>query len=168
MKHIDAVRGVHFQPVSYFGRTPDVPGDEDRITLPELMDEIEKTDRRKDQSGKSSARQMREFTVFIPRQLRQSWKRQTDESDRQIRSPRRHKPGLQLQYGKGRGRSGKGESLCFPKLVFEKARRTKEKERMTAMTRSRRSFGFDEFLHRIRTNLSEICYGISGCLECRS
>lgn len=34
------VRGVHFQPVSYFGRIPEIPKDEDRITLPELMDEI--------------------------------------------------------------------------------------------------------------------------------
>lgn len=35
------VRGVHFQPVSYFGRFPGVPADEDRITLPELMQLIE-------------------------------------------------------------------------------------------------------------------------------
>lgn len=32
-----AVRGVHFQPVSYFGRYPVPPADEQRITLPELM-----------------------------------------------------------------------------------------------------------------------------------
>lgn len=31
------VRGVHFQPVSYFGRYPEAPGDNQRITLPELM-----------------------------------------------------------------------------------------------------------------------------------
>jgi hypothetical protein len=36
------VRGVHFQPVSYFGRYADQPTDEDRITLPELMRAIEK------------------------------------------------------------------------------------------------------------------------------
>ncbi|CAG34994.1 radical SAM (seleno)protein TrsS [Desulfotalea psychrophila] len=35
------VRGVHFQPVSYFGRYPQAPGDEERITLPELMDLLE-------------------------------------------------------------------------------------------------------------------------------
>jgi len=34
------VRGVHFQPVSYFGRIPEIPKDEDRITLGEIMDEI--------------------------------------------------------------------------------------------------------------------------------
>lgn len=39
--HIEAVRGVHFQPVSYFGRVPKQPLDNDRITLPELMDNIE-------------------------------------------------------------------------------------------------------------------------------
>lgn len=32
-----AVRGVHFQPVSYFGRFPGHNGDEGRFTLPELM-----------------------------------------------------------------------------------------------------------------------------------
>ena len=32
-----AVRGVHYQPVSYFGRFPNTPGDEARITLPEIM-----------------------------------------------------------------------------------------------------------------------------------
>lgn len=31
------VRGVHFQPVSYFGRYPEAPADEQRITLPEVM-----------------------------------------------------------------------------------------------------------------------------------
>ncbi len=36
-----AVRGVHFQPVSYFGRYPHPPADEERITLPELMRLIE-------------------------------------------------------------------------------------------------------------------------------
>ena len=32
-----AVRGVHFQPVSYFGRYPSAPFDEDRYTLDRLM-----------------------------------------------------------------------------------------------------------------------------------
>lgn len=35
--HIPAVRGVHFQPVSYFGRYPGASGDAGRFTLPELM-----------------------------------------------------------------------------------------------------------------------------------
>ena len=35
------VRAVHFQPVSYFGRYPTQPKDEDRVTLPELMRAIE-------------------------------------------------------------------------------------------------------------------------------
>ena len=35
-----AVRGVHFQPVSYFGRYPQQPSDNDRITLPEVMQNI--------------------------------------------------------------------------------------------------------------------------------
>jgi len=37
-----AVRGVHFQPVSYFGRHPQPSGNEDRITLPEVLRAIEK------------------------------------------------------------------------------------------------------------------------------
>ncbi|WFD12069.1 radical SAM (seleno)protein TrsS [Tepidibacter hydrothermalis] len=40
IENIPAVRGVHFQPVSYFGRIPDIPKDNDRITLPEIMDKI--------------------------------------------------------------------------------------------------------------------------------
>lgn len=35
------VRGVHFQPVSYFGRYPQPPSDQDRITIPELIRAIE-------------------------------------------------------------------------------------------------------------------------------
>ena len=34
------VRGVHFQPVSYFGRYPDRPGDEQRYTLDRLMADL--------------------------------------------------------------------------------------------------------------------------------
>lgn len=36
-----AVRGVHFQPVSYFGRYPAEPKDTDRLTLPQVLCEIE-------------------------------------------------------------------------------------------------------------------------------
>lgn len=36
------VRGVHFQPVSFFGRIPGKPDDNDRITLDELIFEIER------------------------------------------------------------------------------------------------------------------------------
>lgn len=36
-----AVRGVHFQPVSYFGRYPATPDPSGRITLPEVMRAIE-------------------------------------------------------------------------------------------------------------------------------
>ena len=35
------VRGVHFQPVSYFGRMPSRPSDDDRFTLDELLSAIE-------------------------------------------------------------------------------------------------------------------------------
>ncbi len=36
-----AVRGVHFQPVSYFGRIPELPADDMRFTLDELLFGIE-------------------------------------------------------------------------------------------------------------------------------
>lgn len=37
IENLTVVRGVHFQPVSYFGRYPQKPSDEQRLTLPELM-----------------------------------------------------------------------------------------------------------------------------------
>ena len=42
LKNHPVVRGVHFQPVSYFGRIPKEPMDQDRITLPEVIQAIEK------------------------------------------------------------------------------------------------------------------------------
>lgn len=41
LAHMPAVRGVHFQPVSYFGRYPQPPSDADRITIPEVICAIE-------------------------------------------------------------------------------------------------------------------------------
>ena len=41
LKNHPVVRGVHFQPVSYFGRIPKQPLDDDRITLPEVIQAIE-------------------------------------------------------------------------------------------------------------------------------
>lgn len=38
---IPTVKGVHFQPVSYFGRIPGSPENEQRLTLGEVMDRIE-------------------------------------------------------------------------------------------------------------------------------
>ena len=42
MDRMPGVRGVHFQPISYFGRYPTQPKDEDRISLPEVMRELER------------------------------------------------------------------------------------------------------------------------------
>ena len=39
-KHTPYVRGIHFQPVSYFGRMPHIPSDDERYTLGELIDDI--------------------------------------------------------------------------------------------------------------------------------
>jgi uncharacterized radical SAM superfamily Fe-S cluster-containing enzyme len=38
---IPVVKGVHFQPVSYFGRYPKPPGDADRITIPDIIAALE-------------------------------------------------------------------------------------------------------------------------------
>jgi 7,8-dihydro-6-hydroxymethylpterin dimethyltransferase len=35
------VRGIHFQPISYFGRYPEAPDDASRITIPEVIRAIE-------------------------------------------------------------------------------------------------------------------------------
>ena len=37
LQRLPAVRGVHFQPVSYFGRYPEPPTNWDRITIPEII-----------------------------------------------------------------------------------------------------------------------------------
>ncbi|MEW6439551.1 MAG: radical SAM (seleno)protein TrsS [bacterium] len=42
LDRIPVVRGVHFQPVSYFGRYSASPCNEDRITLPEIMTTVER------------------------------------------------------------------------------------------------------------------------------
>ncbi len=42
IKNLPYVRGVHFQPISYFGRYPKDPKDLDRITIPEILENIEK------------------------------------------------------------------------------------------------------------------------------
>ena len=38
---IPTVKGVHFQPISYLGRYPHPPGDEDRITIPDVIRALE-------------------------------------------------------------------------------------------------------------------------------
>jgi 7,8-dihydro-6-hydroxymethylpterin dimethyltransferase len=41
IEHMPFVRGVHFQPISYFGRYPHQPSDKDRITIPEIIRGLE-------------------------------------------------------------------------------------------------------------------------------
>lgn len=41
LRGLPVIRGINFQPVSYFGRYPRAPQDRDRITLPEMMQAIE-------------------------------------------------------------------------------------------------------------------------------
>ncbi|MCG2729397.1 MAG: radical SAM protein [Acetobacterium sp.] len=44
---IPTVKGVHMQPASYFGRIPNLPVEEKRLTLGDVMDKIEKQNRKK-------------------------------------------------------------------------------------------------------------------------
>jgi uncharacterized radical SAM superfamily Fe-S cluster-containing enzyme len=37
LEHFPAVKGVHFQPVSYFGRYPEAPTDDRRFTIPDVI-----------------------------------------------------------------------------------------------------------------------------------
>ena len=41
LQNLPTVRGVHFQPVTYAGRHPGVPAEEERLTLPDVMRAIE-------------------------------------------------------------------------------------------------------------------------------
>lgn len=41
VEHMPTVRGVHFQPISYFGRYPGQPSDEKRMTIPEIIRGLE-------------------------------------------------------------------------------------------------------------------------------
>lgn len=41
LQHYPTVRGIHFQPISYFGRYPKPPENTDRITIPELLQAME-------------------------------------------------------------------------------------------------------------------------------
>jgi hypothetical protein len=38
---ITTIRGIHFQPISYIGRYPKQPRDEDRFTIPDVIDALE-------------------------------------------------------------------------------------------------------------------------------
>lgn len=41
LDHYPVVRGIHFQPISYFGRFPSEPQDENRLTIPEILRAME-------------------------------------------------------------------------------------------------------------------------------
>ena len=70
IEHSPAVRGVHFQPISYFGRYPEPPADENRITLPEIIFLHRISDRGADQTNGSRAFRLRPSALRLPRRLR--------------------------------------------------------------------------------------------------
>jgi uncharacterized radical SAM superfamily Fe-S cluster-containing enzyme len=51
LENMPAIKGVHFQPASYFGRIPHAPSDQQRITLPEVMTKIEEQTQGRIQTG---------------------------------------------------------------------------------------------------------------------
>ena len=51
VKASPTVRGIHLQPVSYFGRRPALPQNQDRITLPEILAALESQSRGKVQAS---------------------------------------------------------------------------------------------------------------------
>jgi uncharacterized radical SAM superfamily Fe-S cluster-containing enzyme len=58
---IPVVKGVHFQPVSYFGRYPHMPKDSDRITIPDIITALE-----------TQTRGELKETNFVPRQVEEA------------------------------------------------------------------------------------------------
>jgi len=44
--NVPTVKGIHFQPLAYFGRYPIIPGNENRTVLPDLLREIERQTKR--------------------------------------------------------------------------------------------------------------------------
>jgi len=59
---IPIVKSVHFQPVSYFGRYPSPPGDEDRVTMSDVLFELERQTQ-----GKMKVEN------FVPRRRKESY-----------------------------------------------------------------------------------------------
>ncbi|HSV42538.1 MAG TPA: radical SAM protein [Methanomassiliicoccales archaeon] len=41
-ENVPTIKGIHFQPIAYFGRFPIIPRDLDRVTIPDLLNAIEK------------------------------------------------------------------------------------------------------------------------------
>ena len=69
VKASPTVRGIHIQPVSYFGRRPALPQNQDRITLPEILSALESQSQ-----GKVRTRDFRppgceNALVFVSRQI---------------------------------------------------------------------------------------------------
>ena len=76
LQYAPTVRGVHFQPISYFGRYPAAPLDSDRITIPEVIRAIEAEMRgaiRRDSFGPPGGEKR---AVLVSRELRDDAGRQ--------------------------------------------------------------------------------------------
>ncbi len=116
LQELPAVRGVHFQPVSYFGRYPSPPGDEDRITIPEIITEIETQTGGRIRAGALQTSGMRKRSLLVPWQLRAPDRWRTQSLDA---LPVRR---LRLQTPSGGRRRGQSTPVRHSILVAAKGR----------------------------------------------
>ncbi len=137
--HSPGVRGVHFQPVSYFGRYPEPPSDNARITLPEIMTKLE------DQTGGLVSK-----TDFMP-----------PACEHALCSF--HSNYMVMEDGKLKKLSGKGEPCCTPPTASEGADKSKAFVRRQWAAPATKDCGcnkplddLDRFIQRAKTHILAI------------
>ncbi|WP_432738328.1 radical SAM (seleno)protein TrsS [Maridesulfovibrio sp. FT414] len=134
------VRGIHFQPISYFGRYPQAPTDNMRITLPEIMTGLE------EQSGQAIRK-----TDFMPPGCEHSL-------------CSFHANYLLMEDGSLRKLSGGKEGCCSPKPAVEGADKSKAfvrrqwaaPETGCACTSAEQLDDLDRFINRAKTHILAI------------
>jgi len=135
VENIPVVRGVHFQPVSYFGRYPGAPPNEERVTIPEIIRELEaqtggriKAENMKPSGGQNSYCAFNGNFVLMPDAELKPW---TFHNTNSCCKPRRADEGaIKAQRfvsrywsapGKDSCRTGKEESLGEWDIFLERA-----------------------------------------------
>jgi len=124
LERAPAVRGVHFQPVSYFGRFPGRPSDQDRITLPEIMTGIEVQTR-----GAIRASHFRPPSAENAHcSFQGSFLRMTDGTLKPSAGAGRTSccPAPAVDVPEAGGARGAGSSCCRPRPAGEEARRARD------------------------------------------
>ncbi len=103
---LPTVRGVHFQPVSYFGRYPTQPSDADRITIPEIIRNLEVQTRGMVKAHDFAPPGCEKRTLLVPRDLcaHAGWR-----AEIVLATPSR---AVLLWHDPSSGRCGKGSQIC--------------------------------------------------------